>query len=105
MVKHTAICIDKLVMKAMRRLAKASCAIQLDIACYGNAKASCFCELMCEGHCGGDSAVVSFSEAKRQSVVMAVRRLVFARRSVKVLVPRAMQSQAQHTLVMKLMWR
>ena len=73
MVRYTAICLDKLVMKAMRRLAKVRYAVYFDNTGDCNAKENC-CELMCEGQCDEDSAEVRFSEAQRQASVMAVRR-------------------------------
>ena len=72
MVRHTTICLGKLVMKAMRRLAKVRCAIILDGAGDGNAKAS-FIGVMREGQCVGDSADVSFCEAQLHALVMALR--------------------------------
>ena len=52
---------------------------------HGNAKVS-FSEVVCEGHCGEDSAKESISEAQRQAFVKAMRNQVLERRSVKVLV-------------------
>ena len=49
------------------------CAIILGPTGDGNAKVSCS-EVMCEGQWDEDSAKVSFIEAQRQALVMAVRR-------------------------------
>ena len=63
---YTAICLDKLVVKAMRRLANVRCVIKLGKAGDGNAMVSC--EVMCESECGEDNAKVSFSEAQRHAL-------------------------------------
>lgn len=58
---------------AVQRLAKVKCAILLDITADGNAMVSCS-EFTCEGQCDEDSESVSFSEAQRLALVMAMRR-------------------------------
>ena len=63
-MRLTTKCVDKLVVKAMRRSANVSCAVSLDTTGYGNAKVSRV-KVLREGQFGEDSAMVSFSEAQR----------------------------------------